>query len=356
MWQESGNAWRTGRGQALAVEALTHAVNRRPVLLHARHAGAATLLAESANELSYHAHHVTHTAGRTPQACIEALVPPDVRAAARGELLPLIASDDLRDAVIIVEAAPEAFKSWLAFVGLFASVRRHYDGPAASLVVLTPEHCSAPNHCVVLNDDDIVDVLDALLFVRDRSNWSRSRLAQTAAAVVVEVCRGDLDQIDCLLGPSPEHFLDPTAALRNLEPSNDKRLLKWRDQEEPCPTWLLAHDPARLSDRILRGQLSVLFPWLEETRSLVTRRGARQLPAGVENKVTGDRLSVPDYEFAHIVIALIQSGAPRVQIDAAVTLRDSRNDLAHGTPLSSARLAAAQSAARTLVAALGKQS
>ena len=346
---KEGHAWRTRDGIALITQVLGNAIEGRPVLLRARHGGAVVAILESArNEWCWNTYLVTDTAACSPQACLEALVPQDVRATAQGQLLELIAGEELRDAVIIVEVAPVAFKSWLAFAGTFASARRAFNGPAAGLVLLTPDLASAPSNCIALADDGVVDVLDALLFIRDHSNWPRNLLAQAAASVLVEVCRGELDLIQRLIDLSPDQALNPSDAIRALGPSSNERLMHWRSQAEPCPIWLLTNDFGRLTQRVLRGQLGVLFPWLEEMRSVIARRGAKVLPDGLEDKVTGDRLSVLDYEFAHIVVAMSRMGARSSQIDAAIKLRDARNDLAHGRPLGPRMLAEVEVAARTL--------
>lgn len=351
---EEGHAWRTPGARKLVYDVLLEATNGRPCILRNRREGAVAAFCETAaGDFPCSVEIVQGHAGTAPQQALAELASPSASSAAHARLLELITGEELRETVVLVRVEGEALGQWVTFAGTFASARRPYDGPAASLVLLTPELCDIPSGCSAWNDDLIVDPLDALMFVRDRTNWPRSRLVQAASAVLVEVCRGDVDLMDRFLDLSPEQAFNPMGTIRAMAKSPDERLLLWRDRDEPCPHWLAARDAARLLQRVWRGQLSVLFPWLEEVRAEILTRGARKLTIqGICDSI-GEPLAPEDFEFSQIAYALKQKGAEHNLVNAAHALRLIRNELAHCRPIEVTDLQAAESSAKRLIQALG---
>jgi hypothetical protein len=104
----------------------------------------------------------------------------------------------------------------------------------------------------------------------------------------------------------------------------------------------------RLSQRVWRGQLSILFPWLEEVRTLILSNGAKKLSKARVSDTLGQGLKVDDFEFVHIAFALKSIEAPQPLVNAAHTLRLARNELAHCRPIGFADFKAAEGAAIAL--------
>lgn len=351
---EEGEAWRTVAGRRLAHEILSAAEGGQPCILRNRRGGAvATLRETAANDFPCWIHVIQGHVDIAPQQALAALASPGATSAAHARLIELIAGEDLCETVVVVQVESDALAQWITFAGTFASARRAYSGQAAGLVLLTCETCEPPGGCRQFDDDLIVDPLDALIFVRDRTGWPRGRLAEAATAVLVEACRGNMDLILQFLDLDPQQAFNPLAVLRGFPSSEHPRPLRWRDRDEACPLWLARQDESLVAQRIWRGQLSVLFPWLEEVRGEIVTKAAARL-AGVEqrDRLTGDVLAMVDYEFGDIAYALKRKGEPQHLVNSAHELRITRNKLAHCIPLEVSDLAAAELAARGLLHAL----
>lgn len=323
----------------------------RPCILRNRRAGAVAMLRDTAaSDFPCWVQVVQGLVDVPPQQTLAFLASPGATSAAHARLIELIASDDLCETVVIARVESSALAQWITFAGAFASARRAYNGPAAGLVLLTCESCDAPVGCHAFDDDLIVDPLDALIYVRDRTNWPRSRLVEAATAVLVEACRGDVDMITEFLHLAPEQAFNPLAVLGERQSHGHPNLLRWRDRDEPCPLWLARTNIDLLARRVWRGQLSVLFPWLEEVRGGIVTAAAHQLArVKQQDRLTGEILDPDDYEFADIAYSFKQLGEAHHLVNAAHVLRLMRNKLAHCIPLEVADLQSAEVAAKGLL-------
>ena len=351
----AGQAWRTPGARRLVYNVLLTATNGAPCIIRNRREGAIAAFCEAAaSDFPCPVEVIDARSDIMPLQAIAELASPGANSAAHARLIELIAGEDLRETIFIVRVDSAAITPWVTFAGIFASARRAYPGPAASLVLLTRDACDIPEGCRAWDDNLVIDPLDALIFVRERTEWPRTRLAQAASAVLVEACRGDLDLIDQFLDLKPEQAFNPMAIFRASPPTKSENSLYWRERDEPCPLWLASKDPARLSQRIWRGQLSVLFPWLEELRTEILAKGGRKLSVDGMRDALGGVLAFEDFEFVQIAYALKQNGAASHLVDAAHTLRLTRNELAHCRPLEVADLQSAEMAARRLIQALSR--
>lgn len=329
-----GCAWATTEGQKLLSRVLAAAVRGQPVIMRNRRAGALEAIDRIAsNDFACTVRTIGGEASENPHRSLAALASPGANSAAHSRLLELISSDELNDAVIVVEPDTRWLKDWIAFAGAFAKARQAFAGAAASLILLVADRLPAPAGCFAVDDDTIIDPLDALVFVRDQVSWPKSRLADVAAAALVEACRGDLDQIACFLNYPAERLFNPQDLIAALPATHDSRMLYWRGRDEACPIWLVQQNPEQLQHRIWRGQLSLIFPWLEEARAEFLSRCANLLPRGLCDKVSAEPLHVSDYEFSHISYGLRVRNADPSLVAAANTLRIARNELAHCRPL-----------------------
>lgn len=353
---EAGRAWRTAGGIGLARRIVVTAKAGTPVVLNASRAGAlAALEAMAEDEFAVTALRIFAADDLTPTASLATLIDPRGSFAGNASLVALIADAAVRDGIVIVSTGSADTRPWLAFAGVFASARATFAGPAAGLVLLHDgaggagiAAASVPRGCEALDDDAIVDPLDAFVTVRAGSDWPATLTAEAAAAALVEACRGDLDQIAGLALLSPEEAFEPSAVFARSPAADGAAPLRWRDRSESCPFWLAGCDPERLRRRIWRGQLSIVFPWLEETRVRYLEQSGAYLSTDAVDRETGERRDVAAYEFAHIAAALGRSGQDRRQVDAAHMLRHARNELAHCRPLTLHDFQRAQSAAAFL--------
>jgi len=339
----------TPGARTLAYVVLQEAMNGRPGILRSRRDGAVDALCQAA--ASDFPCSIEIIAGRVdiePKQELAQLASPGASSGARAGLTELIANEGLRDTMVLACVGADCLPHWVTFAGLFASARKAFEGPAAGLILITDERCATPAGCRQWDDDAIIDPIDAMVFIRDQTHWPHSRLVEAATAVLVETCRGDLDLIDRFLDLDPQKAFNPMAVFGTLPPSPEQKPLFWRGRDEPCPLWLLGKNPSGLSQRIWRGQLSILFPWLEEVRTQIVSIGARSFSRAKVCDDAGRTIKPEDFEFVHIALALRSMGVAQTLVNAAHTLRLTRNELAHCRPIGVADLKAAERAATEL--------
>lgn len=332
----AGRAWRSLAGRQLARQVVRTAVEGRPVILRIGRGGALAALQAVADDFAVVPLALDARESVPPVSAVAGLADLAGVYSASTSVVRLVTDPALRDAVVVVGLEGVDPRPWLAFAGVFANARASCRERAASIVLLHRARCQVPAGCQALDDDGIVDPLDALLLMRDEAGWPRTLTAQTAAAALAEACRGDLDLLASLTSLRPEEAFEPFAAFaRGVAPAEPDRL-PWRGRAEPCPFWLAHRQPDRLRHRIWRGQLSVLFSWLEEVRSDFLQRA---------------RLGTAALEFADIAERLRRLGCGGRQLSAVHTLRATRNELAHCRALSIDGFRHAEAAAAILLSA-----
>lgn len=322
-----GEGWRTPTAQKLAHTILSTAIEGKPAIVRVRREGALGCLTEAAMNLACEIRPLAPD--NAPMESVAAAAGFAERMSASGSLVALISGPALRYSILLVDLIGTDPAPWLAFAGLFATARRSFRETAAGLVLLTSESFGAPNGCVALDDDAIVDVIDAMAALHNWSGWPLTLTNEVAMAVAVEVSRGDLDLLRAFAEAGPDVAFDPATWLgtRSLE---GKKNLIWRGREEPDPIWLLHHDQPRLDRRRWRGQLTSLFPWLENVRIDYLQRRGWSRDAG-------------ELEFTQLINRLQGLQQDRHVIPLK-QLRWVRNELAHGRAVS-------QESVRHLVAA-----
>lgn len=313
-----GECWRTHTGRMLARRVLTEAVDGRPVLLRTRREGAGASMQQASAHLACDVRSVA-TPG-PPMARIAAAAEFGDRMTGTGSLLTLISSAKLRHSVLMIDIVDEDPQSWITFAGVFATARRQFPHPAAGLVLLTRGAVPPPSGCVAFDDDGIVDVIDAMAAIRNWSGWPLTLFNEMAMSTAVEVCRGDLDLLYAMTEAGPEVAFDPRAWLMTTTAPTDACRLPWRGRDEPDPMWLARNDTMWLAKRLWRGQLTILFPWLEAVRADYLQ--ARGWQADAEH-----------LEFTPLIERLKRIGGSGRHIAALKVLRSARNELAHGSPV-----------------------
>ncbi len=250
----------------------------------------------------------------------------------------IIADPLLSHVLFIVDGRDRSDRGWISIAGLWASTRRrHSTGPALCIIIHSGP---PPAGCQALDDGALVGPAESLLLARSIRR-DPPLLAEAADQVAIECACGNLPILTALLElPEVERFAPVRWLARQAEPPDPSTY--WRGREAPDAIRLARSGSQALRARIWRGQMLILFPWIETCRELfITLQGSR-IDAGLLDQ-DGQPLEVVDYEWGHIAAALKRQG----QITAAQqanSIRELRNALAHAEPIDY------QLAARSLMA------
>jgi hypothetical protein len=210
---------------------------------------------------------------------------------------------------------------------------------AAVVVAAYSEILAGPadEHWDSLDTVGLVGPLDGMAFAAVHATDADSLPARIKAAVAVEVGAWDLNLTELLLGlplreavrPDlhPEQWTDPA----NIEVV--QHLDSWCGESARHAAWMVHNDANGLAKRVWRGQLGVLFPWIEERRREVISRYRRFLK--VTDKTMGD---VDLFDWGPILIQL--GNSPKGCPPAVRAAREIRNELAHGRPVTWPQIAA----------------
>lgn len=243
------------------------------------------------------------------------------------DLADLLTAPGLRHALLVAEVGGDA-SGWSTVAGAWASLRRRA-APRGPALILITQPVRPPAGCTFFDDGALFGPIESALLARSLRPEG-GLLAQTADAAAIEVARGDGMLLGAMMRLSDVERLDPSDWLARQPPRTSPAPLLWRNEEAPCPCWLVRHDAAALRRRVWRGHLTVLLPWLEETRSRFLTRYVERLPAGQIDRASGETVDPADYEWGHIVAAMRK--LPAAPATAADTMRRVRNALAHGDP------------------------
>ena len=186
----------------------------------------------------------------------------------------------------------------------------------------------------------VIGPLDGATFAALAGETPDTLAGRLAAAVAIEVGAWDLDLIERIISAPIAHALRPDLDVARWA---DERLELW--QGLPKAEWLTgSHDhwggetcvhalflagnqPRLLERRVWRGQVSVLFPWLEERRQDVVqvyRSLLRKDPTSFDDEI--DML-----DWGSICHQLVKQ--PPVAVNYFHQARKLRNGLAHGRPV-----------------------
>jgi hypothetical protein len=190
-------------------------------------------------------------------------------------------------------------------------------------------------HWDTLDSAGLVGPLDGMAFAAAHLSEADSLPIRIKAAVAVEVGAWDLWLTERLLDLPMREALRP-----DLCPSRwvdlddegaDQRLDSWGGEAIRHAAWLARHDISSLTKRVWRGQLGILFPWIEERRREVI---ARHRPLLRATEKTMPEVEMLDWGPIAIQLGNGAKGCPK----AVQSARIIRNELAHGRPVSGAMI------------------
>lgn len=266
---------------------------------------------------------------------VRLILPSAERQAVGSSYRRLIATPSLRGAVVVVlGVGSEDLSNWVRFVSLLAGEARSQHAEHAPVVaVLTSEACTRGAGYQVFDDEGLVSASDVHATIEANAPWLADPIAEAAVAVICEVGRSDAQLIEGLINAGVETAFDPRDWLQTRVRPDSPGTDRWRGKLEPSSIWLAHCEPAALGRRIWRGQVSTLFPWLEELRLETIARHRKHLRPGQRNALGDEITDVEEYEWAQLRIQFSRNAAPKVLQDLAEEALAIRNHLAHGNPL-----------------------
>lgn len=246
-------------------------------------------------------------------------------------LAALAVNEDTRDTVFLLNLADRTHVSDIhAFV---RAGRLRINRDAAVIVVA----CDGPldgltdEHWDTLDAAGLIGPLDGMAFAADHLTEADSLQLRIKAAVAVEVGAWDLGLTERLLDlPIKEALRPDLCPTRWIDPSDaamTQHQDRWGGETTRHAAWLARNDIDGLAKRIWRGQLGVLFPWIEERRREVI---ARHRPFLRPTEKTMPEVEMLDWGPIAIQLKNSAKGCP----NAVQMAREIRNELAHGRPVS----------------------
>jgi hypothetical protein len=250
---------------------------------------------------------------------------------------------DLKYAVILVWNT-EANTSLTADILSFAqSCAVRGDASAPVVLLVTPQHLDACSRPVweLVQAEGILGPHDGIGFAAAAGRGTQTFEHRLKTSVAVEVGAWDLDIVERILSMPTHRATRPDEHLTNW---SDSRVDTWRGTR---PSWasgnldrwggelfihpllLAANEPPLLTKRVWRGQVAILFPWLDEYRQAVVRTYRRKLQP--DELSYGDDVDTLDW--GPICWQLKRAGISSRVLDAIHAGRLLRNDLAHGRPV-----------------------
>lgn len=306
-------------------DALEAASEGRPLILRARRADTAQRLLDRATHGAVSLELLTvETDSTAPQA---ALIEAGARCAPGiGDLVECSTSQRLDYKLFVVDLRGRDAGPWLTLAGTFARMRAEVtEGPA---LVVIGNMVGAPTGCDFLDDGGFVGPAEAIMFAGERRQRA-GLLAECADAAAIEVSRGDLAQLGELLDLKDQERFDPTYWL-GRQPVSEVKLL-WRMRDEVCATWLARNAPLRLRERVWRGHVSVMFPWIANALADFLEKYGQRLPSSLPDRHTGAPIPRTEFEWGELLYCLNQQAGSLS--DRAFRIKEARNALAHRRPL-----------------------
>jgi hypothetical protein len=197
-----------------------------------------------------------------------------------------------------------------------------YDGPLDGL---------GDEHWDTLDAAGLVGPLDGMAFAAVHLTEADSLPTRIKAAVAVEVGAWDLRLTERLLDLPMKDALRPDLCPDRWIDADDagaaQRLDGWGGEAVRHAAWLARNDAGSLAKRVWRGQLGVLFPWIEERRREVITRHRPFLRA---KEKTMPEVEMLDWGPIAVQLGNSVKGCPK----AVQSARFIRNELAHGRPVS----------------------
>jgi hypothetical protein len=176
----------------------------------------------------------------------------------------------------------------------------------------------------------LVGPLDGMAFAAVQITDPDSLPIRIKAAVAVEVGAWDLALTERLLELSLIDALRPDLCPAKWIDEQDTEaslhLDTWGGDSTRHAAWLVRNDKQGLAKRVWRGQLGVLFPWIEERR--------REVIARHRSYLRPTERTMPEVDMLDWGPIAIQLGNSDKGCPSAIKLaRNIRNELAHGRPV-----------------------
>lgn len=246
-------------------------------------------------------------------------------------LAALAVNENALNTVFLVHLADDTYSGDLQ---TFVRAGRLRPGSQAAVVVAAsdgPLERLVDAHWDVLDAIGLVGPLDGMAFAAVHLTDADSLPIRIKAAVAVEVGGWDLCLTEQLLDLPMNEAIRPDLCLDKWISADDnvsvQQLDRWGGEMTHHAAWLARNDSISLTKRVWRGQLGVLFPWIEERRREVIARHLGLL------QVT--EASMPEVEMLDWGPIAIQLGnSPKGCPKSVQSARIIRNELAHGRPVS----------------------
>lgn len=244
----------------------------------------------------------------------------------------------------------------LAGLATFARmIRRQPPGEGPILIVVSEDGACALEGCSVEPVRNAFGPLDGAAYAATLPTGLRPFEARLVASVAIEVAAWNVVLLERLMALPPEQAIRPDRHVCSWDDGDMARwkgvtlawangsVDEWGGEQMEHPLWLAANRPEGLSKRVWRGQLAILLPWIEQNRQLIIARERRYLR--VDKVRSGPDLESLDWG----PLAFQLSRVPAVR-SLAQTLREARNELAHGRPITCDHVRRCIAAARAYLA------
>ncbi len=245
-------------------------------------------------------------------------------------LAALAVNDNARDTVFLVHLLDGACASDLQ---TFVRAGRLSIGSGAAVVVAACDRALeglGGEHWDAVDAAGLVGPLDGIAFAAAHLTQADGLAIRIKAAVAVEVGTWDLCLTERLLDLPMKLALRPDLCAEQWLEADDQGVAQhldgWGGEPARHAAWLASNDKGSLTKRVWRGQLGVLFPWIEERRRDVIARHRHFLRATDQ---TMPEVEMLDWGPISIQLGNSPKGCPK----AVQSARTMRNELAHGRPV-----------------------
>ncbi|WP_341987605.1 hypothetical protein [Azorhizobium sp. AG788] len=245
-------------------------------------------------------------------------------------LAALAVNENARDTVFLVRLPDGACTADLQ---TFVRAGRLRPGSETAVVVAVCEGTLeglGGEHWDAVDAAGLVGPLDGMAFAAAHLSEADGLPIRIKAAVAVEVGAWDLCLTEILLDLPMKHALRPDLCTEQWLEADDQpaaqHLDGWGGEAARHAGWLARNDKGSLTKRVWRGQLGVLFPWIEERRREVISRHRPHLRV---TEQTMPEVEMLDWGPIAIQLGNSAKGCPK----AVHSARGIRNELAHGRPV-----------------------
>lgn len=275
-----------------------------------------------------------------------------------GESAGVTSAEDLashgRQRVYAIDGiSPQCWPVFTEFIELFRRANHQRDENDRDVfLVNTNAALAVPDFDIglrVIAWRDVVREIDSRLFLEQLvSHPQRSGLdAAIKMSIATELGGSDLNLLETLATEPLEHLISPEPILREFAENCDwcsAKCVSWCDggselfrnrARAHSSVVALLKDSNELRKRVWHGQLTIVFPYLEERRLEILPRVKPFLQNSDLRDPQGRATEIEDLELGSLFyfICICNSGAPSSVKDEVRLLRDLRHELAHLRPI-----------------------